>query len=891
MTLAKKNQFAIPVRSSREVRQDFLDFFKGKAHLVLPSTTIAPQDDPTLLFTNAGMNQFKAIFLGDNRKKLTRVANSQKCLRVSGKHNDLDEVGLDGTHHTFFEMLGNWSFGDYSKKEAIVWAWELLTKVWLLPKNRLFISYHHEDLETKQLWLDHTDVVPSHVMPFVEENFWEMGAVGPCGPCSEIHFDSGDLATQEATFSDPVLGVNGKNPRYFEVWNLVFMQFERLADQSLRPLAATYVDTGMGLERICTVIQGKNSNYETDLFSGVIAKIAALSGVAYHPDDAGIPHRVIADHLRALTFAIADGVIPSNEGRGYVMRRILRRASRFAHSLGQKQPFIYQLVATLVAHMHEAYPEIKERQSSIEETIKGEEQRFLKTLDKGLHRINELLSKLAAKGGSTLPGEEMFLLHDTFGFPSDLTAQIAREKGFSVDEPGFERCMEQQQSRARDAATFTADFADESDWEIVTPGKETAFTGYQSLQENAKILRYIVRDDAVYVVLDKTPFYAEAGGQIGDRGRITAPGFALEISGTFKRWDMHIHRGQLRQGTIEKAAQASVQAEVESAARTLTMRNHTATHILHAALKQILGNHVSQQGSYVGPDRLRFDFTHHQGLSADELRRIEDFVNSAISENIPVATKIMPFDEAKASGAVAQFGEKYGSEVRVLAVGTVSREFCGGTHVQASGEIGLFRISQETSIAAGVRRIEALTSNEAFLQLRRESEVLASLVKQLQAKPEELSSKIGMLSERVKEAEKKLAAQHSLVVQQKLDAMIVEQRVAMGEYFSVVAKLDATIFGQDDVQKVLDYLVPRLGHGVAVLLHVDAEQMAMLVAVGQQAQTRVNAHALLQLLNGVAEGRGGGKADRARGGSRKPATADAVLGLARKELEKVLKNS
>ncbi len=886
-----KTKFPIPRRSSQEIRQNFLDFFKEKSHLVLPSNTIAPTDDPTLMFTNAGMNQFKAIFLGDNRRNLSRVVNSQKCLRVSGKHNDLDEVGTDGTHHTFFEMLGNWSFGDYYKKEAILWAWEILTTVWQLPKNRLFVTYHHDDTETKALWLNHTDVLPTHLLPFVDENFWEMGATGPCGPCSEIHFDRGDLASQAETCADPVAGVNGKNSRYFEIWNLVFIQYERLTDKSLRPLPATHVDTGMGLERITSVIQGVGSNYETDLFAPLIAKIASLSGVPYGADSSGTPHRVIADHLRALTFAIADGVIPSNEGRGYVMRRILRRASRFAHGLGQKQPFIYRLVEVLVDAMQHCYPELRERQAYISEVIQAEEQRFLKTLDKGLARITLLLGELLKKSATTLPGEEIFLLHDTYGFPYDLTAMIAGEQGFSLDQAGYERSMLQQQSRARDAAAFSAEFANEEEWQIIVPGKESVFEGYQSLRAEARVLRHTssAKDAYLYIVLDRTPFYAEAGGQIGDRGYLrSADGSCeLQVLTTFKRWDMHLHRCVLVHGDFARAVQHKFIATVDRQTRNLTMRNHTATHLLQAALKKVLGKQVSQQGSAVGSERLRFDFTHHQGLSSDELHRVEALVNEAIQENISVSTQLMPLAAAKASGAVAMFGEKYGDEVRVLQVGEVSRELCGGTHVAATGEIGLMRITQESSIAAGVRRIEAVTSHEALLLVRSESELLAQLCKQLLTKPEDLLGKVTALSARLKEAERNLGEQQSRVLLHKLDTLLATAQ-QQGDYTVLIAELDSRDYARDALQAILDHAASRLDKGVAVLVHAESEQLSTLVAVGRQAVAQVNANALLQCLNKVSEGRGGGRPDRARGGSRHPERAAAVLAAARQELTRLL---
>ncbi|NRA45735.1 MAG: alanine--tRNA ligase [Oligoflexales bacterium] len=888
MSTSKTTTFGVPYKSCNEIRSDFIKFFEDKAHKFIPSSNIAPLDDPTLLFTNAGMNQFKALFLGDNRDGLKRAVNTQKCLRVSGKHNDLDEVGRDGTHHTFFEMLGNWSFGDYYKKEAITWAWELLTDVWKLPKDRLFATVYLDDDEAHKIWETETDINPRNILRFDKDNFWEMGAVGPCGPCSEIHFDMGDMSTQEQTFSDPVEGVNGENQRYIEIWNLVFMQFERLKDSSLQALKATHVDTGSGFERICSVIQGKTSNYETDVFEPIIKEIAEKSQVPYSPGESGVPHRVIADHLRALSFTIADGVTPGNEGRGYVMRRILRRASRFAHSLGQSTPFIHTLVATLASHMGEAFPELKARQEYIARVIESEEARFLKTLDKGLARMDKLLAELKKKKKKVIPGKDAFLFHDTYGFPFDLTSVIAEENDFEVDRKAYLECMEEQKERARKSAKFDDSFASDEGWVIFSQSKETEFVGYSSLNCETSTLRYKEDGDSLYILLEKSPFYAEAGGQVGDIGLLENSELSIRIEETFKVLDYHVHKGSLIKGLITESSMKQFTAKVDEVARAQTKRNHSATHILHSALRKVLGDHVEQQGSHVGPARLRFDFTHHSSLSNQQLESVEDWINTRLQENATISTETMPIDEAKSKGAMALFGEKYGDTVRVLSMGDFSIELCGGTHAKATGDIGVLRIVSESSIAAGVRRIEAITGAAALDQNRKEKTIVAKLSKDLKAKPEAITERVSQMSTKLKALEKELAVFKAKETRKNIDDFISKHSQEIGDFTSIVGKLDSKLFPKESLQDLTDSLAERFKKQLAVLSHVDEGQLAIIAVVGKEALPRVKAGELVKELSQVAGGRGGGRPDKARAGSKFPEKEKDVLSAAKKLLSEKL---
>jgi alanyl-tRNA synthetase len=747
------------MKSSKEIRQDFIKYFEKQSHTFVRSAPVVPQDDPTLMFTNAGMNQFKAIFLGDNSKGLKRAANSQKCMRVSGKHNDLEEVGRDHYHHTFFEMLGNWSFGDYYKKEAIKWAWELLTDVWKLPKDRLFITIHTSDNEAEEFWKSETDVPHHRIMRFGDKsNFWEMGETGPCGPCSEIHFDMGDEASREATYNDPIEGVNGQNARYRELWNLVFIQYNREKDGSLTPLPSKHVDTGMGFERIVSVIQGVGSNYDTDLFQKIIGAISKLADKPYVGTEEGTPFRVIADHIRSLVFAVTDGAFPSNEGRGYVLRRLLRRAYRFGRELGFREPFLWKIVATVIEEMGDAFPEITQRRAYVEEVIRSEEERFGATLEQGLEKFNTMLANSKSKGSTVLGGAEVFALYDTYGFPMDLTRLMANEKNFTIDEDGYAKLMEQQKERAREArkqdAGLTAD-----GWIEVKSINGTEFIGYDNEVSSVNVARFKKSDDAdskqeLLLILDKTPFYAESGGQVGDKGILTTTtGKEIVVTDTIKWNDLIVHKASSNMFIDAKDFSASLSASIDSSERMATRKNHSATHLLQAALRKILGTHVQQSGSKVEPTGLRFDFTHFKALTNDEVLGVEKQVNEWIQMNLPVSTTIKNLDDAKRDGATALFGEKYSDKVRVVEMSNISKELCGGTHVQSSGQIGAFHITLETSISAGVRRIEAVTGMGVVNILTDKEKTIGALSNLLKTSECKLLERISVILDNVKSLE------------------------------------------------------------------------------------------------------------------------------------------
>jgi alanyl-tRNA synthetase len=750
------------MKSSKEIRNDFVKFFTDRGHVFVPSAPVVPQDDPTLLFTNAGMNQFKAIFLGDNPKNLKRAANSQKCMRVSGKHNDLEEVGRDHYHHTFFEMLGNWSFGDYYKKEAIKWAWELLTEVWKLPKERLFVTIHTNDDEAERFWKSETDIAHDRIMRFGDKsNFWEMGETGPCGPCSEIHYDMGDLSSQKATFSDPVEGVNGQNARYRELWNLVFMQYNREKGGALKPLPSTHVDTGMGFERIVSVIQGVGSNYDTDIFQPVIRELEVLSGKKYDAGEAGTPFRVIADHIRSLVFSITDGAFPSNEGRGYVLRRLLRRAFRFGRELGFRAPFMHKLVAIVIAEMGDAFPEITQRRSFVEEVILSEEERFGTTLEQGIEKFNTMIEHTRRKGGNILAGTDVFTLYDTYGFPMDLTRLMASEKGFVVDEEGYEQFMEQQKGRARDARKHDDGLTPDG-WTEIKPVSGTEFVGYDKEEASVQVCRLKKIEDengknSFLLILDRTPFYAESGGQTGDTGMlVTSTGKEFFVNNTIKWNDLIIHKAYANENVSEKDFTGTLCASIDTDQRLSTRRNHSATHLLQAALRKVLGDHVQQSGSKVEPSGLRFDFTHFKSMSADEIEKVERQVNAWVMENAVVTTDIKGLDAAKSEGATALFGEKYGDKVRVVSMGQISKELCGGTHVSATGQIGMFHITLETSISAGVRRIEAVTGNGSLDFLYNKEKTIASIASHLKTGEDKLFERVVALTDTVKALEEQV---------------------------------------------------------------------------------------------------------------------------------------
>jgi alanyl-tRNA synthetase len=718
--------------TSNEIREQFLQFFKDKQHQIVGSAPVVPFDDPTLLFTNAGMNQFKDVFLGTGTREYKRAANTQKCIRVSGKHNDLEEVGHDTYHHTFFEMLGNWSFGDYYKSEAIEWAWELLTEVWKLPKERLFATVYRTDDEAFELWKTKTDIKHDHILRFDEkDNFWEMGETGPCGPCSEIHINLSD------DFDNPVY-VNAGVPECIEIWNLVFIQYNRDEKGHLHELPSKHVDTGMGFERVCAVLQNKNSNYDTDVFTPLIQSISKIADIKYEAEDHKIAMRVIADHIRTLTFAIADGAVPGNEGRGYVLRRILRRAARYGRKLNLNKPFLYKIVKDVVNAMGNAFPELPGKQKFVEKVIRGEEESFNLTLGRGLELFDKIVTALESEGKTMIPGEDVFKLYDTFGFPVDLTQLMASERSLSIDEVGFDVLMQKQKDKGREAtrdklSTVNVSTNDLSSFEI-SDEAASGFSGYDELRTTAKIIGAKNEEGRSLVVLDKTPFYVEAGGQIDDLGRIITDIKDFKVIDVAKSGNKTIHVLENEDAALSTGRE--VIAEVDQMRRWDIMRNHTATHFLHAALRKILGTHVHQAGSYVGPDRLRFDFTHFSKLTNEELRDIEILVNEELRRNIPLLHhRNIPFDDAKKMGALMFFGDKYGDKVNVVQFDNFSIEFCGGTHVKNSSEIGLFKIISEASIASGVRRIEAVTGSgvEQFInsqieKLRTNEEKIFSLI-------------------------------------------------------------------------------------------------------------------------------------------------------------------
>ena len=861
------------VMTSAQVRESFIKFFESKDHLFVRSSPVVPHDDPTLMFTNAGMNQFKAIFLGDNPKGWKRACNSQKCLRVSGKHNDLDVVGRDNYHHTFFEMLGNWSFGDYYKKEAISWAWELLTKVWKLPKERLFATVFKDDDEAWQIWKDVSGLPDDRIMRFdAKSNFWEMGDTGPCGPCSEIHYDRGDLATQEETFKDPIKGVNGENDRYIEIWNNVFMQYERISDGSLIPLKAKNVDTGMGFERICAILQGKKSNYDTDVFTPIIQKVVDLSGVPYSDGPEGTPHRVLADHIRAVSFAIADGALPSNEGRGYVLRRILRRASRFARLLGQKEAFVYKLVQVLADTMGAAFPEIKERKAFVSEVIKSEEERFIKTLDAGLERFENIVSEMGS--AKVVPGDKVFVLYDTYGFPPDLTGILAEEKGLTIDEAGFEKCMNEQKERARANMKQGINTMATEGWTQYSEDS-TRFVGYELTSCETKIVRYREDKGILSIVLATSPFYAEMGGQVGDKGRLSSRDGELKITviDTVKVNDTAICRGKVVKGEVnEKSMSQMFTAKVENERRMDIRRNHSATHLIQAALRQILGTHVQQQGSYVCPDFLRFDFSHFNAMSEDEIRAVEDIVNAKVMECLPVRTDVMNVDEAKASGAMALFGEKYGDEVRVVKMGTsgeeFSKELCGGLHVANTGNIGLVKIVSESSASAGVRRIEAVTGRGALALLRAGTEILTALREKLRCKDADVLARIQQTFDKTQSLEKSLqSVKLELATLAAADMLKGGLNVAGVQLF--VRELE---IADDKYKELLDGVQNKLAaDSVAVIANKGQGNGSIAVIVGKEAQAKgIKAGDMVRELAAACNGKGGGRPDRAQAGTREP---------------------
>ncbi len=858
---------------SAEIRQRFLDYFRARGHEIVPSSPLVPANDPTLLFTNAGMVQFKEVFTGRETRPYKRAASVQRCLRAGGKHNDLENVGYTARHHTFFEMLGNFSFGDYFKREAIGYAWELLTEEFKLPPERLWITVYEEDDEAAEIWLKEIGVDPARFSRigdkpggrrYESDNFWSMGDTGPCGPCSEIFYDHGPEIP-----GGPPGTPEEDGDRYIEIWNLVFMQYDRDADGNMNPLPHPSVDTGMGLERLAAVLQGVHNNYDIDLFRHLIEAAARLAGT---DDLQNTSLRVIADHIRACAFLITDGVVPANEGRGYVLRRIIRRAIRHGHKLGLREPFFYKLVGPLCEVMGDAYPELVAARPRVEQVLRQEEERFAETLDHGMALLEEAIAGLE---GDVIPGETVFKLYDTYGFPVDLTADIARERGLQIDMAGFEREMAAQRERARAASSFAA--ANEG----LTLDAQTEFTGYDRLRDEGRIIALYREGEAVgqlaageegLVVLDRSPFYAESGGQVGDTGRLHAAGAELRVLDTQKQGEAFLHRVKVEQGTISEGA--TVAAEVAERQRRETAAAHSATHLLHAALRQILGEHVQQKGSLVEAGRLRFDFSHFEAVSPAQLAEIEQLVNARIRDNLPVETRLMKPDEAKAAGAMALFGEKYGDIVRVLSMGDFSVELCGGTHVSRTGDIGLFKIVAEGGVAAGVRRIEAVTGQAALDYVNDLEQTLKRIAGLLKGDLSNVEDKAQALLERNRTLEKELEQLKAKLASSQ-GGDLAAQAVEVDGIRVLAAKLEGV--DAKSLRDTVDQLKNKLGHAAVVLAAVDGDKVSLVAGVTKDETARLKAGELVNFVAQQVGGKGGGRPDLAMAGGKDPSGLDAAL--------------
>ncbi|GAA5111316.1 alanine--tRNA ligase [Orbus sasakiae] len=875
------------MKSTAEIRQTFLDFFRGKGHEIVESSSLVPHNDPTLLFTNAGMNQFKDVFLGMDKRTYTRATTAQRCVRAGGKHNDLDNVGYTARHHTFFEMLGNFSFGDYFKRDAIHFAWELLTgQGWYnLPKERLLVTVYETDDEAFDIWANEIGIPKERIVrigdnkgaPYASDNFWQMGDTGPCGPCSEIFYDHGDHI-----WGGPPGSPEEDGDRFIEIWNIVFMQFNRLPNGTMEKLPKPSVDTGMGLERISAVLQHVNSNYDIDVFKRLIKDTAQIIGVT---DLENKSLRVIADHIRSCAFLIADGVVPSNEGRGYVLRRIIRRAVRHGHMLGAKDIFFYKLVSSLVDVMESAASQLAKSQKLVEETLKLEEEQFLKTLERGLLLLDQELSKVV---NNQLPGDVAFKLYDTYGFPLDLTADVCREKNIVVDEVGFNQCMEIQRQRSRESDSFSIDYSSA----IKLDGK-TEFLGYNTIESSATIVAIfqngqrvddVNQGDEAVIVLDKTPFYGESGGQVGDKGRLTSPDNAFDVKDSQKYGQSIGHVGYLSKGSLKVGDK--ITAAVDRELRERIRRNHSATHLLQAALQQILGEHVAQKGSLVNDSYLRFDFSHMQSITTEQIQNIENLVNQQIRRNLEVSVELMPIDEAKGKGAMALFGEKYDDIVRVLTMGDFSIELCGGTHVNRTGDIGLFKIMSESSIASGVRRIEATTGQMAIDLVHSDDKRLNEMMALLKVDKLNMVPRLSQLVEQTKQLEKVIEQLKSVQAAQE-SAQLVNQVETINNVKLLVAKVDNT--EAKVLREMIDDLKNQLKSGVIVLATVNDDKISLAVGVTKDLTAQIKAGILVSQLAEKVGGKGGGRPDFAQaGGSNISALPDALLSI-KKELADGLK--
>ncbi len=859
--------------TGHQIRRSFLKYFEGKGHRVLPSSSLVPDKDPTLLFTNAGMVQFKKAFTGEEKLEFRRATTSQKCLRVSGKHNDLENVGRTTRHHTFFEMLGNFSFGDYFKQEAIDFSWEFLTEELSLPKEKLWISVFQDDDEAYRIWKA-KGIPPERIVRMgAKENFWAMGETGPCGPCSEIIIDQGE-------------GVGCRRPtcfpgcdcdRYLELWNLVFMQYNRQEDGNLVPLPKPSIDTGLGLERVAAILQGVKSNYETDLLRVTIQNTEEITQIQYGEDaKKDISFQVIADHCRGMVFLIGDGILPANEGRGYVLRRIMRRAARHGKKLNLNEPFLYKLSGSVVDQMEEAYPELKERRSYIAMVIQKEEERFLDTLDRGLQILQEEMERLRGSKGKTIPGEVVFKLYDTYGFPPDLTEDIAAEEGFTIDTEGFNKEMERQRERARMSWKGTGDQEIKEIYSRLSEdGLTVTFLGYDRLKNKSRVERTIRNDefvevakegDKVEILTRETSFYGEAGGQMGDQGVIQGSSGELQVTDTLRPLpSLILHRGRVRKGKISVGDEVTL--KVDENWRQSTVLHHTATHILQSALRQVLGDHVKQSGSLVAPDRLRFDFTHFSPVEERELERVEELVNQMIRENVPVATKVTSYDEAIKGGATALFGEKYEDKVRLVRIGKLSQELCGGTHARRSGDIGMFKIVSESGVAAGIRRIEAVAGAEALRFVRKEEEELGNIGESVKAEPGKIFSKVKKLLEEQRGLEKDFQRLQAKLTDQSSLELLDKVKEVSG------IKVLAAAVGESDpkrLREMTDGLKERLKSGIIVLGGKEKDKVSLVIVVTKDLTKKYHAGNLIKEIAQVVGGSGGGRPDMAQAGGTKP---------------------
>jgi alanyl-tRNA synthetase len=884
--------------TGNEIRKSFLDFFVKQGHTVVKSSSLVPDKDPTLLFTNAGMVQFKNIFLGKERLPYVRATSAQKCLRISGKHNDLEAVGRDTYHHTFFEMLGNWSFGDYYKAEAIQWAWELLTNEWGLPKDKLWATVYLDDSEAERLWTKISGLPAERIKRFGEkENFWEMGETGPCGPCSEIHLDRGPEACDKQGAAGHECRVNGDCARFIELWNLVFIQYNRKENRELEELPSKHVDTGMGLERITAVLQGVLSNYDIDYMRELIATTEKLTGKEYGADPvADVSFRVIADHARAVSFLIADGVMPSNEGRGYVLRRLLRRAARHGRLIGLKEPFLYQVASNVAAVMGEAYPELRIEEQRIRAIIRGEEERFGETLEKGLVLLEETIANLRKKKEKTLPGDIAFRLYDTYGFPLDLTEDILRGERIMVDQDGFEKLMEEQRSRAREARVLvpgTGELNLSGSPANLRVSQRTEFIGYDRLETESDILALyaggegkteVAEGAEVDLLTAETPFYGESGGQVGDRGLIeTSRGDLFEVLDTqHPTPQLTVHKGRVKKGRFQVGDK--VHLVVDTRHRQRTMLNHSATHILHAVLRQKLGPHVRQAGSLVTPDRLRFDFHHTGAIPEEKLAQIEETVNERVREDANVSVEESSYEDAIRKGALAFFGDKYGDRVRVVKIGDFSTELCGGTHIHRSGEIGIFKLPLESGVAAGVRRVEAFTGEGALDLIRSYEQKLKEIGDLVRANADDAVDKVRKLIERQKELEKEIEKLRGQFQKDQIPELLAKKQSVNGATV-LVSQVDGVDAKQ--LRDITDRLKDKLGSSVIVLASAGEANVNLVASVSEDLTKRYHAGNIIKELARLVGGGGGGRPDFAQAGGKEPAKIDVAL----KRAEELIRES